>query len=340
MSSLSRRAFLNSATYAAGALLLPFSVTSRSFSKEQSSITFGLVADPHADLIPDKNERIEAFVKQAIDRKVDFVIQLGDFCFPIPENKDFMGIWKQFKGPKHNVLGNHDMDVSSKEETMAYWEMPSRYYSFDQGGLHFVILDANNIYADGKYTAYNKANFYIDSTLRTYVDPVQIEWLIADLGQTTLPTLVFSHQSLINALWGIKNRLQIQQILEEANEKAGYQKVIACFNGHDHIDFHRQLNGIHYLEMNSMSYQWLGEKYSNKTRYPAELYEKYPALDKIAPYTKPLFSFIRVDATKGLLEIEGTKAAWLAPSPEAIGVPERVPGSQYSPEILDRTIKF
>ena len=220
-SILSRRRFVQHFGLAAGSLILPFS-SSNLFKKE--AFTFGIVADPHADLIPDKNERLEKFIQKAISKKVDFIIQIGDFCFPKKENLDFMALWNQFKGPKYHVLGNHDMDVSSKEETIDYWGANSTYYSFDEGPFHFVVLDANYIYADGQYIDYKNANFYIDSSLRTFVNPEQVEWLASDLQQTNKPTIIFSHQSLINALWGIKNRVQIQKVLEQENQRAGFKK--------------------------------------------------------------------------------------------------------------------
>ena len=89
-----------------------------------------------------------------------------------------------------------------------------------------------------------------------------------------------------------------------------------------------------------MSYQWLGEKYSNKSRYAPELYKKYQNLDKFAPYKDPLFAFVELDLKKGELKMEGTRSEWLAPSPKELKVPDQVPGNIYSPDILDKRLKF
>ena len=341
----SRRSFIHQMGIISLSSVLPFQLVSckskNSISTDKlSSFKFGLMADPHADLIPDKNARLSKFIERAINDDVQFIIQLGDFCFPKKENLDFLNIWNQFKGPNYHVLGNHDMDISSKEVIMEYLEMPSKYYSFDEEGFHFVVLDANYIYNNEKYLDYNNANFYIDSSLRTFINPEQIEWLKGDLESTNKPTIIFSHQSLLNALWGIKNRLELREVLEQENIRSGFQKVIACFNGHDHIDYHKQINGIHYVEVNSMSYQWLGEKYSNKTRYSAELYDKYQSLDKLAPYKDALYTIISVDPHKGRIELEGLKSEWIEPSPANQGVPLQVPGNRYTPEISDRKLAY
>lgn len=337
MPKQNRRAFLQQIPALAGVFAFP---VLPKLTPAPKPIRFGLLADAHADLIPDKMERLEAFVIEAKSKELDFILQLGDFCFPKKENKAFLNLWRQYKGPRYHVLGNHDMDLSSKAVIMDFWAMPQAYYSFDIGALHIIVLDANYLHVDGQYLDYDTANFYIDGSKRTFVDPAQLEWLKADLKATQKQCIIFSHQSLINAIHGIKNRVEIQLILEAENQRAGFQKVIACFNGHDHIDFHRQLNGIHYVEINSLSYQWLGQKYSNKTRYPAELYEQYSALDKIAPYKDPLYSFVEIDLEKGLVQIEGKQSQWLPPGPEALGVADQVPGNQYSPLIRDRQLHF
>ena len=322
-----------------GALGLPI-VGTRQLTSRQS-ITFGLMADPHADLVPDHMLRLETFM-QAVDRKQpDFIFQLGDFCFPKPANQDFLALWNQFSGPRYHTLGNHDMDVSNKDVTMDFWGMTGRYYSFDISGLHVVVLDANNIRTkEGKFIPYDTANFYIDSSMRTFVDPLQLEWLADDLARVNTPIIVFSHQSLCNPCWGVKNRVAVQKLLEHKNQDPTPGQVIACFNGHDHIDFHRIINGIHYLEINSMAYQWLGAAFSNKSRFPAELYDDYPSLDKFAPYQDALFTFVTVDFDQRQISLSGIQSSWIEPSPEQLGVVEAVEGCQATPFISERKLPF
>ena len=162
------------------------------------------------------------------------------------------------------MLGNHDMDKSVKAETMDYWGMESPYYSFDFGGYHFVVLDANFLYQEGKFVDYANANFYIDNAYRTWIHPEQIEWLKEDLEKTrSCIPIIFSHQGLAHDLWGVKNRRRQIQLTHGGSkpDRRDFTKVIACFNGHNHVDDVRKINGIYYVEVNSLSYQWLGQKY-------------------------------------------------------------------------------
>lgn len=301
----------------------------------EKPLKFGIITDVHKDLMPDADQRLDTFVGKAIERKVDFIIQLGDFCMAEKANKKFLAIWEKFKGPRYHVLGNHDMDRNSKKQMLDFWGMPQTYYSYDIGGYHFIVLDANYIYQDGKYIDYDKANFYIDSSARTFIDEEQFEWFKADLEQTELSTIVFSHQSLWHHLWGVKNRLSLQIILEIHKEK-----VIGCMNGHNHIDYHRHLNGIDYIDINSASYQWIGDdNYTSNDRFAKESYERYKFLPNLAGYKDPLFAFATLEP-KGTFAIEGVRSQWMEPSPYSLGMPKGLEGAVFTPEISDYQITF
>ena len=335
---MKRRKFINQLGLGTAASLAPTTLLSFTLSipndKTTKNLTFGIVTDVHKDLMPDADKRLEAFIHKAQERNVDFIIQMGDFCFAETKNKDFLKIWEQFKGPKYHILGNHDMDKNSKQEMLDFWGMPKTYYSHDFGGYHFIILDANFIYQDGKFIDYKKANFYIEDSVRTYIDNEQIEWFKADLETTKLPTVVFSHQSLWHYQWGVKNRLTLQKIMEAQKEK-----VICCLNGHNHIDYHHHQNGIDYVEINSMSYQWMSDKYSSKERFSKKLYKEYGNLPHIAGYKNPLYAFATLNS-KGTMTIEGVKSEWMSPSPYEMGMPKGIDGMVYSAEISDYKFNF
>ena len=226
---MKRRDFLTRTMAASVPLVLPWNPNDQN-TQEEDPLVIGVVADAHQDIMHDGEQRLEKFIAATLDSQTDFNVQLGDFCFAIEENKAFLEIWNQYKGPKYHVLGNHDMDKNDKAVAMDYWGMKSTYYSFDQKGYHFVVLDANFLNLQGEYVDYANANFYIDDSFRTWVHPEQIEWLAMDLQKTNLPTVIFVHQGLAHDLWGIKNRTQIQRTLEKANRDAGFTKVIACLN--------------------------------------------------------------------------------------------------------------
>ena len=81
------------------------------------SFSVGILADPHKDIVPDADVRMEAFLAACELHTPDFVIQMGDFCHPLQQNKGFLSLFSSFKGPTYHLLGNHDMDEASKEKT-------------------------------------------------------------------------------------------------------------------------------------------------------------------------------------------------------------------------------
>lgn len=273
-------------------------------SENRTSWRMGLIADLHYGLAPDALSRLASFMAAVDQQTPDCILQLGDFNFGV-EVDECMGLWNQFSGPKYHVLGNHDMDKATKSEMVDRWEMPNPYYSFDHKGWHIIVLDRNHLQLEkGKFVDYAKANFYVASQFRGYADPEQLEWLQEDLERTQLPTVVFAHQGL-----GIEpNDKQesaagaIEFVLANAN--AGNNKIKACFCGHHHIDRYNFHTGIHYLWVNSASYYWVGEQYG-----------------RMAPYTKPLYTFLTFHPDQ-TIEVQECESAWAEPTPQQRGFPE------------------
>ena len=268
-------------------------------------ITFAVGTDIHKDIMHDADQRLQAFVDAAARAKVDFIVDLGDFCQPKQANQGFLGIWNSFNGPRYRVLGNHDMDGGfTRAQAVAFLGMPARHYSFDVGGWHFVVLDGNDPDVPPR------------RGYPSWIGTEQLEWLKADLQQTKSPTVLFSHQGLESSL---RNGAEVRTALEIINHSAGWTKVVAAFSGHDHLDRHACINGIHYVTVNSMSNQWLGEKYAH-IRYRKEIDARFPYLKYTAPYRDPLFALVTLEPRK--LTIKGVTSQWVGPSPKDLKLPE------------------
>ena len=147
------------------------------------------------------------------------------------------------------------MDRCSKEEVMGFWGMDKNHYSYDMGGFHFVVLDTNYVKSGDEYIDYKNGNYFNGDV--PYVPPTDLDWLKRDLETTDAPTILFSHYGFYHG-GGVKNREQVRSILEQANKEAGFQKVVACFCGHYHLDDVNTVEGIHYVQVNSASYHWVG----------------------------------------------------------------------------------
>lgn len=292
-------------------------------------VRFGVCTDVHKDVMHDADQRLQAFVNEMNEKDVDFIIQLGDFAQPQDYNASFLNVWNSFEGPSYHVLGNHDMDNDtgksfSREFTADYLDIPAQYYSFDRNGYHFIVLDGNEV-KDPPRAGYPR-----------YIGPEQLAWLKRDLAKANSPVVLFSHQSIEDPE-GIENADQVRKILEEAKHESGKNKVIACFSGHHHIDYLKNINGINYIQINSMSYFWLGGDYL-QVRYSNEIDEKYPYIKYTAPYKDPLYAIVEIDS-RGVIRITGRESTWVGPDPWELGYPENRK-EMISPKITSRVLEF
>lgn len=328
---IERRDFLNVSMMSTAAALYPFERVHGDDTKCVEPLRFGVIADVHKDVMHDADHRLQVFVDAMKSQKVDFILQLGDFCIPTADNLDFLKIWNSFSGPKYHVLGNHDTDGNEsdhperfqRQQTVEYWGMQDRYYSFDQKGVHCVVLDGND-QGPGQKPYFR------------WVGEDQLHWFANDLASTSLPTLVFVHQSPERPeKGGIENGKQVQQVMEDANRKAGRQKVVACFSGHHHRDYRRRIGSVLYSQINSASYFWIGSKYQ-KVRYSPDIDKMHPYIKYTVPYKESLFAVVTLDLAEGGLKIEGRSTQFVGPSPWELGASrDELEASSLVPRISD-----
>ena len=226
-------------------------------------VTFGIVTDIHFAEIPRSGTRTYSQsldkLKECVDTmnkyKVDFLIELGDFkdmTQPADEQKT-LGFLKQvedvfsrFNGPRYHVLGNHDEDCISKEQFLSVAEnsgisSKKSYYSYNSGGFHFVVLDANydSVGKDFDHGRYNWGDPNIPEK--------ELNWLEDDLKESKEPVIVFIHQLLDGAEhYQVKNAEQVRTILENSG------KVKCVLQGHFHEGNYSEINGIHYYTLRSL----------------------------------------------------------------------------------------
>ena len=318
-----RRELLKSA--AAGVCVLTFRPPAHA-AENLKELRFGMCADVHQDVMHDASERLDSFLKAMAKKEAHFVAQMGDFCQPKKANDAFREVWQSWEGDQYNVVGNHDMDGgASRKQFREYVGMEEGYYSFLQEGYRFIVLDGND--------RHEKAA----SGYPRHIGPEQREWLKETLDATTEPVIVLVHQSLENAS-GVDNGAEVRAILEAANEAAGWGRVLACFSGHHHLDDLVEINGIPYIQVNSMSYKWVGGSQKHES-YSKEIHAAHPWIEYTCPYADALWSFVTIDP-KGELRIEGIRSKWVGPSPEELGYPEGKDTRGITPNVSERELSL
>ena len=303
---------------------------------KEKPVRFAIASDFHAPDIPDGEHRVATFIKAANDEKVDFIIELGDFCRLDSASQVYRDLWNSFPGSKYHVIGNHDMDRYTFEEYTQGMNMPARYYSFDQGDFHFIVLDGNNLFDGKKYTHYARANYYVDAKKRAHIDPEQMEWLKKDLAATNKRCILFSHQSIEEAL---NNGAEVRKILEAENQRAGFKKVVMAFGGHNHSNYSKEINGITYVQINSASYVWIGEPTRTEERYPKEINDRFGGILKYSmTYTEPLYAIVTLNSKGATLK--GTDAEFVPPTPKDLNMNDSVGVFPLVSNIKDVKVKF
>jgi len=272
-------------------------------AEKSSPLTFGFITDVHHGTHgKDQRARLRPFINAAIARKPDFIIQCGDFCCAnggLDACRDFLAEWNRFPGPKQHVIGNHDCDFQNKDELLKAWNIPYRYYSFDAGPLHFIVIDRNHFLDEtGATIPYDKGNWYpihrkggAGHLARvSCIDDEQLSWLAKDLASTGKPTVIFQHQpSGVGSHDG--NWEDLNQIIDLHNAKRGRVQVFAVFCGHDHDEQVSIRHGVHHITLTSSTF---GMPFGGNTTY----YD--PA--------RPPFTFVSIDPKSHELVIEAAES--------------------------------
>lgn len=326
---------------------------------KNKTVRFGVFTDLHLEIMKDGEERLTEFMNIMKEEDVDFIIQLGDFCYPkkpelclcsqenIPVNlknalidspisrkEEMRDLYNSFEKPHYYVLGNHEHDFCSKEEAMSFYGMEKRYYSFEVHDWKMIVLDASNFKTrEGSIKAYHYGD-YFDSQDLPYIDEEQMKWLEEELMGSKGPTLVFSHQPLNEGPRGIRNAVELSELFQRAAKEG--RKVHLCINGHTHVDRYQEWNGVGYYTLNSMSNHWIGREYACR-RFDDETERKFPNLQYTFPYKQALYGIIILSENGAM--IKGVSGEFIEPSPKKLGFPDKVvPG--LSASIRDRVIRW
>ena len=224
-------------------------------------LVFALVTDLHFGKEAGYDGKLRKLTSQApglaakfVDRmneviRPELVFNLGDDIEDESRERDLerygqcMAILSRCQARVVHVAGNHDRIHLSEPDLLQFWGRQGRfYYSFDHGGVHFVVLATHETQ---------------DVCVR--IDDEQLAWLERDLSAAASRTIVLMHhpaseQDLSHNRWfyraphlgKIVERRRLRRILEASG------KVVAVFNGHLHWNHFDLCGGIPYITVQSL----------------------------------------------------------------------------------------
>lgn len=214
-------------------------------------IRFLVFTDLHLEDCTDGLQRLETILRHAKEEQVDFIVSLGDLCFP---TEGYSPVMEKLRGcgiPVYHTIGNHDVQDWELPVSLRFLGKECAWEAFEAGGYRFLILDTC-------YWRSQEGDFHFPNKQRIpsqypVLPEEQLQWLEQQLADGQ-ETVIFSHMSLVNpfARRGIANKEAVQRILRGKN-------VLLCMNGHDHGSDLKQLDGVPYYTVSSASqFCWWG----------------------------------------------------------------------------------
>ena len=222
---------------------------------------------------------------QARNPDLDFVLNTGDCVMETlhAQKADAESQWEAFRNvldaecrlPIHHAIGNHDVwgwglpadaqnslksdPLFGKGMALQQLQLPQRYYAFDGGGWHFLVLDSTH-----------PAEVSPGEPYTGKLDEEQFGWLTQQLEETSpaTPVCIVSHIPVLAAC----------EYLDGPNETSGnwlvpgawvhidarrlwklfwaYPNVKLCLSGHTHQVEDLNYHGLRYMTNGAISGDW------------------------------------------------------------------------------------
>ena len=283
-------------------------------------LRFCLFADIHyyPGVYPhDTIDWLERILGRARRENVSFVMHLGDFAHEPKKCIDYVNRYNDCGMPAYHVLGNHDCDGNTYEETLAAYRLDRGHYHFDFGGWRFVVLDTNYCCLDGHFFHYSLANYpghhlywttHDKKTLvghslsDTRVSPEQLTWFSDIVENSPHPCVIASHASFERAN-GSPDSTAIRRIIDQTNMRHP-GRIRLVLNGHHHRDHVRILENVIYMDVNSANYDWFLKEHD---RYPTSYVTRWKNVRHCIFWDDPVSAIVSLWPS-GHIRVEGQRS--------------------------------
>ncbi len=199
---------------------------------------------PDQSTTPVQPAEFEQIVDLIASEEPHLVVMTGDYVYRVAtSDTDNVDTWGRFTqitdrighyAPVYAVIGNHETGAATGSRLLQYFfdafeqfDEPSGYFSFDYAGVHFTILDSEELGIEGRIIG------------------DQYDWLVEDLSSSQADMkFVAAHRPLypVNHIGtsldvNITERDRLQSLFEDQN-------VTTFFAGHDHAFNRLTVNGV------------------------------------------------------------------------------------------------
>lgn len=208
--------------------------------------------------VPDVNTTLDSLSVAGLN---PFVILLGDQSHDAYWEPNRYGLPQAYSdierihGRVYSVIGNHDHSPSGMNDTGAgaVWRsfVGPEYYSFNKGGVHFVVLDDIEVVDNSPTLSKDGECLYTNK-----LGERQLQWLRKDLAglSAETPVVLAVHAPLLPAPgqdveWRVKNADKLAAMLT----KFGQVEIIS---GHTHISYAAERANMHETNYGAVCGSW------------------------------------------------------------------------------------
>jgi len=211
-------------------------------------LKIGLLNDLHYDGGVDALNRLYESVAALNRSGAKLLVVMGDLVDADNELtaarllREVSALCNSFGGTVRYMPGNHDLDHLSKAQfhDALGSERKSSTLSFMHDGINVLALDGN---FSPNGTEYDCGNFNWQDS---FVPPGQLDWLGEQLVAATGPMVMLSHQRVdIAGMHSVRNYEAVLEVIRKSG------KVLAVFQGHQHADDLRKIDGTTYYTLSA-----------------------------------------------------------------------------------------
>ena len=189
-------------------------------------------------------EAYKQFAQMIAQEEPHIIIHSGDCVLDVDENHatNLLG-WEAFTNvtdqmghyaPIYAAVGNHDTGAKTGTLLLEYffdafeqYDEPSTYYSFDYAGVHFIVLDTEELGFEGRIVG------------------DQYDWLVNDLESTNRDMIfVVAHRPMypLNHIGDSLDSMPAERVALQSLFEAHNVTMFIC--GHDHLYNRMTVNGV------------------------------------------------------------------------------------------------
>jgi 3',5'-cyclic AMP phosphodiesterase CpdA len=280
---MERRKFIQNSAIASVTPLSFFSSSDVTAKKSKLSFIAAHITDVHVkpDPVAEEGMRMAFRHVNSLKQKPDFIINGGDAimdAMAADKNKTLAqwDVWNRIlkeenRLPIHHCIGNHDAwgwqvndesiqtdPLYNKGWALKQHNMSNRYYSFENAGWKFIVLDSAHKNNGGYIAKIDEEQFaWLENELKNTSSSQHI-CIVSHIPIASFCAAMFFDKNLDNGDWRLPRNLLHTDTRKLKVLFKNYSNIRCCISGHIHLQDELEYLGIKYYCNGAVSGNWWG----------------------------------------------------------------------------------